>query len=66
MEVKKVQKANIDIRRAIHEAGLYYWQVALEYGLNDGNFSRLLRKELSKAQKEKILEIIHNLIAQEK
>jgi hypothetical protein len=56
-----MQKANSDIRKAIHDAGLFYWQVSLEYGLNDGNFSRLLRKDLSKAQKEKIFKIIRDL-----
>jgi hypothetical protein len=59
-----MQTANSDIRRAIHDAGLYYWQVALEYGLNDGNFSRILRKELSLAQKVKILRIIQDLKSQ--
>jgi hypothetical protein len=57
----KLLHSNIDIRNAIDEAGLYYWQVALRYGLNDGNFSRLLRKEVTIDQKEKILEIIEVL-----
>jgi predicted XRE-type DNA-binding protein len=61
LEVKKMKKANSEIRQAIHDSGLYYWQVASEYGLNDGNFSRLLRKELSKGQKEEIITIINKL-----
>ncbi|MEH7483336.1 hypothetical protein V7157_20185 [Neobacillus drentensis] len=55
-----MKKENSDIHQAIHDSGLFYWQVALEYGLNDGNFSRTLRKELSAAKKAKILEIIQN------
>lgn len=56
-----MQKANSDIHKAIRDSHLYYWQVASKYGLNDGNFSRILRKELSKAKKKKILEIIQDL-----
>ncbi|WML56670.1 hypothetical protein [Neobacillus sp. PS2-9] len=52
---------NMDIRSAIEDAGLYYWQIALKYGINDGNFSRLLRRDLTKAQKEKIITIIKEL-----
>jgi hypothetical protein len=35
--------------------------VADAYGLSDGNFSRLLRRELSTEKKEKIFKIIHDL-----
>lgn len=49
---------NKDIRSAIEKAGLKYWQVADQYGLNDGNFSRLLRKELPQEKKRKIFKAI--------
>ena len=52
---------NAEIREEIKTSGLYYWEVAEEYGLNDGNFSRLLRKELSEEKKEKIKMIIAKL-----
>ena len=52
---------NEDVRHAIKEANLKYWQVANAYGLTDGNFSRLLRKELSDEKREKIISIINNL-----
>lgn len=45
---------NINLRNAIKEARLNQWQVAETYGLHEGNFSRLLRKELSDEQKQKI------------
>lgn len=52
---------NEDVRQAIKDANLKYWQVASSYGLTDGNFSRLLRKELSEEKKTKIMNIIENL-----
>lgn len=52
---------NIEIRQAIKNAKIKYWQVAEKMGINDGNFSRKLRKELPKSEKTKILEIIENI-----
>ena len=51
-------ETNRAIRKAIRDAGLKLWQVADGIGINDGNFSRKLRKELSDAEKQKILNII--------
>lgn len=56
---------NKEIRNAAKNAGVHLWQVAAAYGINDGNFSRKLRQELPKEEKEKILTII-NRLAQEK
>lgn len=56
---------NQEIRSAAKNAGICLWQVAAAYGISDGNFSRKLRKELPKEEKEKILAIIERL-AQEK
>ena len=53
---------NIEIRRAITENRLYYYEVAEALGINDGNLSRKLRKELPQEEKEKILEIIDRLV----
>lgn len=52
---------NQDIRDAIKNANLKYWQVADMYGITDGNFSKLLRKELPTEKKEKIMNIIEKL-----
>ena len=52
---------NVDIREAAKKAGVYLWQVADAYGVNDGNFSRKLRKELPQEEKDKILQIIDQL-----
>ena len=61
-EVIKVK--NTDIRSEIKSAGLYLWQIADELGINDGNFSRKLRHELSDEEKERIRMIIVELSAQ--
>jgi len=52
---------NQDIREAVRQAGLYLWQVAEMYGVNDSNFSRLLRRELDADTKAKIYNIIAEL-----
>lgn len=52
---------NMEIRHEIAAAGLRHWQVAEKFGLNDGNFSRKLRHELSDADKTKIRAIIAEL-----
>ena len=52
---------NNEIREEIKAANLRFWQVDEKFGLNDGNFSRRLRHELSDADKTKIREIIADL-----
>ncbi len=52
---------NQEIREAAKAAGVKLWQVAAAYGVNDGNFSRKLRRELPQGEKEKILAIIEEL-----
>lgn len=56
---------NQDVRKAAKSAGVFLWQIAARYGINDGNFSRKLRKELPAEEKQKILGIIESL-AQER
>ena len=53
--------ANVEIRNAAKEAGVYLWQIAEQIGMNDGNFSRKLRKELPQGEKERILAVIERL-----
>ena len=52
---------NADIREAAKRAGVCLWQIAERLNMNDGNFSRKLRRELSAPEKEHIMEIIHDL-----
>lgn len=58
--------ANEDIRKKLKLNNIKYWQVANEYGITDGNFSRKLRKELSEAEKSKIFSIIEKIIKNRK
>ena len=58
--------ANEDIRKKLKLNNIKYWQVANEYGITDGNFSRKLRKELSEVEKRKIFSIIEKIIKSRK
>lgn len=55
--------ANQTIREAAKKRGVKLWQIAEAIGINDGNFSRKLRKELPQAEQEKLLNIINQLSA---
>lgn len=52
---------NIEVRSAAASAGVKLWQIADAIGVNDGNFSRKLRKEFTPEEKERILEIIDRI-----
>lgn len=56
--------ANADIRIAAKSAGVCLWQIAERIGVNDGNFSRKLRRELPDQEKRVILKIIETLAAE--
>ena len=61
-----MQIKNQEIRNSILKNNLKFWQIAEKLNINDGNFSRLLRKELTKDKKEKILKIIEDLKEEQK
>ena len=46
---------NQDIKNYAKSKGVRLWQIAEVLHINDGNFSRKLRKELSEAQKQEIV-----------
>jgi predicted XRE-type DNA-binding protein len=52
---------NQDIKNYAKSKGVRLWQIAEALHINDGNFSRKLRKELSEAQKEEIIRIIDRI-----
>lgn len=52
---------NAEIRNAAKTAGVFLWEIAERFGVSDCNFSRKLRKELPKEEKEKIMGIIEQL-----
>ena len=57
--------ANNDIKLSAKNAGVKLWQIADELHINDGNFSRKLRKELSEDEKANIKQIIAKLTKEE-
>ncbi len=52
---------NQDIRKAIEVNNFKYCQVANKLGMTDGNFSRMLRIELTDEGKERVLNAINEL-----
>ncbi len=58
--------ANMEIRETAKRADVRLWQVAERVGVNDGNFSRKLRRELPADERGKILAIINEIAAERK
>lgn len=56
---------NKEIRALASTAGIRLWQIAEQIGINDGNFSRRLRHELSSSEREHVLMIIKELAAEQ-
>lgn len=56
---------NKKIRNYAKEHNVKLWQIAEELGINDGNFSRKLRKELPADEQQRIMEIIDTLAVQQ-
>lgn len=52
---------NLEIREKAKNSGVRLWQIADKLGINDGNLSRKLRKELSQQDRDRILLIIDEL-----
>lgn len=52
---------NKDVREEAKRAGVFLWQIAEQFEMNDGNFSRKLRKELPEEEKRQIFAIIAEL-----
>jgi len=52
---------NNDIRQEAQKANVKLWQIAEKLSVTDSTFSKMLRKELSTEQKEKIFAIIATL-----
>lgn len=52
---------NKELREYAARNGVRLWQIASRIGVNDGNFSRRLRFELSDEEKNRIVEIIDEI-----
>lgn len=55
---------NNDIREYAEKNNVRLWQIANRLGINDGNFSRKLRIELTEDKKTEIKAIIDELAAE--
>ena len=56
---------NKDIREYAEKHNVRLWQIASKLGINDGNFSRKLRTELSEDKKAEIKAIIDELATEQ-
>lgn len=54
---------NTDIRQAITDSGLKYWQVADALNIADSTFTKWLRKELDPVKKAIVMDAINKLKA---
>lgn len=54
-------KSNIEVRKAISETSHPQWAIAMKLGISESVFSRMLRIELSKKDKEKLINDIRNI-----
>ena len=52
---------NQEIRIEAKRSGVRLWEIAERLGMNDGNFSRKLRRELPREEQDRILAIISDL-----
>lgn len=52
---------NMDIREYAKKKGVKLWEIASALHINDGNFSRKLRQELSNEIKQQIFQIIDQI-----
>ena len=56
-----MKQANADIRQYAKERKVLLWEVAQQYGCNDGNFARKLRTELPEKEKSALRKIIDRI-----
>lgn len=55
---------NLDIRQKAKCSGVKLWEIAEGIGITDSNFSRKLRRELPKEERERILRLIDEIAAE--
>lgn len=59
-------KSNLSIRKKAKEKGIHLWQIADQMGIHDTEFSKKMRYELSREEKNKITAIIEELASNKK
>lgn len=58
-------KANVKIRDALKNKGIYQWQLAEKLNISEFTLTRYLRKELSKEQQAEMLKTIEKMAKEE-
>ena len=53
--------ANNDIRNMAKAKGVFLWEIANKWGINDGNFSRKMRVEFTKEEKARAMKYIQEI-----
>jgi len=56
-----VQMRNMDIRNAVLNNGVKFYQIAEKLGISDAALSKRLRNELPEEEKQKILNLINEI-----
>lgn len=64
LESRGIYMCNKDIREYAQNHNVKLWQIANALHINDGNFSRKLRVELTEDKKAEIFKIIDELAAE--
>ena len=57
-----ITTTNKEIRIAMAESGLKYFELAEKLGIHESNMSRFLRKELTAEKKKEVLDVINEII----
>ena len=52
---------NLDVRRHAKEKGVCLWQCAEELGVSEPTMTRMLRRELTERDKERLIAVIDKL-----
>lgn len=52
---------NLDVRKALHDAHIFHYQLAEALNISEMTFLKRLRKEFSKEEKEKIFSLIEKI-----
>lgn len=54
-------KANQDLRVEAKSMKITWWMIADELGISEPTMTRMLRREMAPCDKERLMQIIHNL-----
>lgn len=60
----KTLENNISFRAYVKEKNVKYWQIAERIGVNDGNFSRMLRHELPLEKIAYLKDVVDRIVAE--